>query len=58
MKKITKKQIFARYVKLWKKTTRHDGYQPFGYDLPTMWAVHPAFMRAREKLKKMYLEAK
>ncbi len=53
----TKTQIERWYGKLWERITRGDGYQPFGYDWPTMNVTHPHFQSARNRLRQMWLEA-
>jgi hypothetical protein len=39
-------QLWRLKCNLWERMTRDDGYQPFGYDSSTLWAVHPGFMQA------------
>lgn len=31
------------YNKMFRRMSRGDGYQPFGYDMPTMWSTHPGW---------------
>lgn len=36
-------QLSRLYNRTWERMTAGDGYQPFGYDWPTVYAVHPGF---------------
>lgn len=54
MSKPTRKQVARWYRKLLDAVTRHDGYQPFGYDVPTMRLVHPGFFPAVERLRALH----
>ena len=54
---MTKKQIERAYNRLWKKVTFGDGYQPYGYDTPTMNITHPGFTPAVNRLKESYKKA-
>jgi hypothetical protein len=49
---MTLKQIERAYRKLWKHITEGDGYQPFGYDAPTLRMTHPGFFSSRERLQR------
>ena len=53
----TKTQILRFYRKLWEHVTHGDGYQPFGYDWPTLNLTHPHFKTAFQRLREMYREA-
>lgn len=44
LKSYSFKQLDRLYRRCWDRMTRHDGYQPFGYDSVTLWAVHPGWM--------------
>lgn len=50
---MTKEKIYRAYRKLFAKVTEGDGYQPFGYDVPTMKIIHPSFFPAVERLQKL-----
>lgn len=39
-------QLNRLAIKLWAKITKGQGYQPFGYDWPTLWATQPERARA------------
>jgi hypothetical protein len=39
------------YHRVWERMTRGDGYQPFGYDLVTLYAVHPEWMRVLDAIR-------
>jgi len=54
---MTRKQIARAYRKLWERITQGDGYQPFGYDAPTLAITHPGFFPARERLRQLWREA-
>jgi hypothetical protein len=47
----TRKQLERLYIRVWDKMTRYDGYQPFGYDAPTLWATHPEYMNIIQTIK-------
>ena len=53
---MTKEQILRAYRTLWRKVTEGDGYQPWGYDVPTMRITHPGFFPAKDRLAAMYRE--
>jgi hypothetical protein len=55
--KPTKKQVNRWYIELWARATRYDGYQPWGYDMPTLKATKPGFVRDIQRLKGMYKSA-
>jgi hypothetical protein len=55
---MNKQQCLRAYRKLWDNITKCDGYQPWGYDVPTMRICHPGFFTAKARLKAAYLEAK
>jgi hypothetical protein len=51
---MTQAQVYRWYRKLWEHVTRGDGYQPFGYDAPTMRMTHPGFFPAVERLRLLF----
>ena len=53
----SKAQIERWYRKLWDRITRGDGYQPFGYDTPTLRITHPGFFPARDRLRDLWNQA-
>ena len=54
---MTKKQIERAYRKLHESVTRYDGYQPYGWDWPTMDIVHPGFRPAVRRLQEAHEKA-
>lgn len=44
LQSMTNKQLDRIYRRVWNKMTEGYGYQPFGFDSHTMWAVHPEWM--------------
>ena len=54
---MTKVQVERWYRKLWNAMTKGDGYQPWGYDLPTLRMTHPGFLVARARLKVLWCVA-
>jgi hypothetical protein len=55
---MSRKQVERAYRKLWDRMTLDDGYQPFGYDEPTLRITHPGFFPARDRLRQMWNQAK
>ncbi len=58
LKSYTMKQLERLYLRCWDRMTRGDGYQPFGYDLTTLWAVHPGWMEIITACKNEYKRRK
>jgi hypothetical protein len=54
----TKTQLTRFWHKLFDRVTEGYGYQPYGYDWPTMRISHPGLWTAFLRLKEMYLTAK
>lgn len=54
---MTRKQVDRAYRRLWDRITRGDGYQPFGYDAPTLRMTHPGYFPARDRLREVWKEA-
>lgn len=50
---MTKQQIHRAYRKLWNKVTEGSGYQPFGFDKPTMQICFPGFFPAVKRLEEL-----
>ena len=44
LKRLSDTQLSRLYRQVWDRMTRHDGYQPFGYDLPTLRLTNPGFL--------------
>lgn len=43
--------LYRVYQRLWDRMTHGDGYQPFGYDRPTLLLVHPTYMRELDSIR-------
>ncbi len=56
LKTMNTTQLERLYRKLWERMTRYDGYQPFGYDWPTVRIVYPGFYAALKMVGAAYLE--
>ena len=54
---MNKTQINRVWRKMFARATRLNGYQPWGYDLRTLWVTEPALMRARTRLQAMHKQA-
>lgn len=51
---MTRKQIARAYNKLWQHCTRDDGYQPYGYDWPTIRITMPGLVAAIMRLQALH----
>jgi len=49
---MTDKQLYNVANKVWDKMTEGDGYQPFGYDRPTLLATCPEYMEVLDAIEK------
>jgi hypothetical protein len=47
---LTDKQLERAYMRLWDHLEDGNGYQPFGYDLPTIRAAFPAIYNSMSRL--------
>lgn len=45
LSEMTEAQLRRTWRRAWVRMTRYDGYQPFGYDWPTLRADRPAWAR-------------
>ena len=54
---MTGQQIQRAYRRLWEHMTAGDGYQPFGYDWPTLDITHPGFRIAVNRLRELWNNA-
>ena len=43
LRQLTATQIVRLWDTTWKRMTKGDGYQPFGYDWITLKITHPGF---------------
>lgn len=50
-------QIKRAHRKLWRRVTRYDGYQPWGYDEVTLRITKPGYIQARERLRELFNRA-
>ena len=50
----TKKQIVRFWNRLFERVTAGYGYQPYGYDWPTMRASHPGLWPAFVRLEQLH----
>jgi hypothetical protein len=48
---LTDAQLGRAYRRLWTKHTAGDGYQPFGYDRPTLALTKPNFLAAIDEFR-------
>ena len=44
LKGLTHTQVVRLAFNVWARMTRDDGYQPYGYDWPTLWMTSPKWM--------------
>lgn len=51
-------QLNRLYGNVWHRMTRGDGYQPWGYDYTTLWAVHPGWMTIIDAIRTEYKSRK
>ena len=50
----TRTQIVRFWNRLFRKVTEGYGYQPYGYDWPTMKAAHPGLWPAYLRLQELH----
>ena len=44
LRQLSDAQLSRLYRQVCRRMTRHDGYQSFGYDLPTLRLTQPGFL--------------